>query len=155
MTVRPLKLPRLVLVGIRIVVGLVFMMMGSWKIGRETGDYHMGGRIGELFNFLATVPVWWALIGWTQIVAGVLLVTQRFATVGALVLAGVTVNVIAVNLSFWPEFATTMYLSLVAAVGLALLLLHDLDKWQYVFWRRPPVVAAPDPGAAPDQTPRD
>lgn len=152
MVLQPLKLPRPVLIGLRVVVGLIFVAMGSWKIGSAAGDYQMGGRIGDLFNVLATVEMWWALIGWSQVVAGALLITQRFATVGALVLAGVTVNIVAVNLSFWPEFATTMSLTAFALVGLALLLLHDLDRWQYVFWKRPPVLASrPAPPESPLQ----
>jgi uncharacterized membrane protein YphA (DoxX/SURF4 family) len=78
----------------------------------------------------------WDMVGWTQIVAGVLLVTQRFATVAALVLFGVTVNIAAVDIAFWPEFATTMTLTAFAGVSLSLLLLHDFDKWRFIFWKR-------------------
>ena len=138
MTVRPIKLPRFVLVGLRITVGLIFVLMGTWKTGVNV--YRMGGRIGELFTFMGTLQPWWAIVGWTQIVAGALLVTQRFATVAALVLFGVTLNIAAINVALWPEFGTTMVLTAYALVGLTLLLLHDLDKWEYVFWKRPPVV---------------
>lgn len=114
--------------------------MGSWKIGSNA--YHMGGRVGELFTFMETTGIWWDLVGWTQVMAGILLITQRFATFGALVLFGVTVNIAAVNIALWPEFGTTVWLTAFAGGALFLLLLHDLDKWQYIFWRRPPVVVA-------------
>lgn len=61
MPLRPLTLPRPVLVGLRVIIGLSFVGMGSWKI--DGSVYQMGGRIGELFNVLATVPLWWNLIG--------------------------------------------------------------------------------------------
>lgn len=143
MPLRPAKLPRAMVIGLRVTVGLIFIMMGMWKTGGYV--YRMGGRIGELFTFMATIQPWWALVGWTQIIAGALLITQRFATVAALVLLGVTVNIVAVNVALWPEFGTTMYLTAYAFVGLVLLLLHDLDKWQYLFWKWPPIVVHSPP----------
>ncbi len=45
-----------------------------------------------------------------------------------------------------------MMLTAYATVSLALLLLHDLDTWEYIFWKHPPVFASPfaptPPGAA-------
>jgi uncharacterized membrane protein YphA (DoxX/SURF4 family) len=76
--IRPLKLHRALLVFPRVTVGLVFVLMGSWKIGQN--EYRMGGRIGELFTFLETTGLWWDLVGWTQVMAGVLRITQRYAT---------------------------------------------------------------------------
>jgi uncharacterized membrane protein YphA (DoxX/SURF4 family) len=143
MAVRPLKLPRPLLLSLRITVGLIFVLMGQWKIGHN--EYAMGGRIGELFRFMETTGLWWDLVGWSQVVAGVLLITQRFASFAALVLFGITLNIAAVNLAFWPEFGTTMGLTAYALAALVLLLLHDLDRWQYVFWKQPPVVG----GSAP------
>jgi lactoylglutathione lyase len=136
---RAVKLPRALVIVLRVTVGLIFVAMGSWKVGAQ--EYHMGGRIGELFTFMESTGLWWDLVGWTQIVAGVLLITRRFATFAALVLAGITVNIAAVSIAFWPEFATTMVLTAYALVALTLLLLHDLDKWQYIFWRHPPDLA--------------
>jgi uncharacterized membrane protein YphA (DoxX/SURF4 family) len=141
MRIRPLKLPKLLLVFLRVTVGIAFVAMGSWKIGTNT--YAMGGRVGELFSFMESTGLWWDLVGWTQVVAGAMLITQRFATVAALVLFGVSVNIAAVNIALWPAFGTTVWLTAYAAVSLALLLLHDLDKWQYIFWKQPPVLAAP------------
>jgi uncharacterized membrane protein YphA (DoxX/SURF4 family) len=146
---RPMKLPRSLAIFLRITVGLIFVAMGSWKVG--SNEYHMGGRIGELFTFMESTGLWWDLVGWTQIVAGVLLMTQRFATFAAMVLFGVTMNVAAVNIAFWPEFATTMLLTAYAGVSLVLLLLHDLDRWEYIFWKHPPVLAEP-PAARCDRT---
>ena len=145
MTLRPVKLPRFVAVGLRVTIGLLFVLMGTWKIGDS--EYQMGGRIGELFTFMGTLQPWWALVGWTQIVAGALLAAQRLVTVAALVLFGVAINVAAINLALWPEFGTTMLLTAYALVGLCLLLLHDLDKWQYLFWRRPPTMTPRQPDA--------
>jgi uncharacterized membrane protein YphA (DoxX/SURF4 family) len=140
---RSIKLPRAVLIFLRVTVGLIFIAMGTWKVGDNV--YGMGGRIGELFTFMESMGLWWDMVGWTQIVAGVLLVTQRFATVAALVLFGVTVNIAAVNIAFWPEFATTMTLTAYAGVSLSLLLLHDFDKWRFIFWKHPPLLACDHP----------
>jgi uncharacterized membrane protein YphA (DoxX/SURF4 family) len=141
MGVRPLKLPRPLNAFLRITVGLIFVMMAFWKIGDN--HYSMGGRVGELFTFMESTGLWWDLVGWTQLVAGILLCIRRFATFATLVLFGVTMNIAAVNVSLWPEFGTTMLLTGYALIGLALLLLHDLDRWQYIFWKDPPVLADP------------
>ncbi len=143
MSLRAVKLPRVVLVGLRVTVGLIFLMMGSWKVG--TNEYRMGGRVGELFTFMESMGLWWDLVGCTQIIAALLLITQRFATVGALVLFGVTINIAAVNIALWPAFGTTVWLTAYAFVALTLLLLHDFDKWEYVFWKRAPFAPEAEP----------
>jgi uncharacterized membrane protein YphA (DoxX/SURF4 family) len=127
MSLHSLTLPKFVVISLRISVGLIFVLMGSWKVG--SNEYSMGGRIGELFTFLATMDIWWRTIGWVQIGAGVMLITQRFATVGALILLGVAVNIALVNLALWPDFGTTMILTAYALVALTLLLWHDASRW--------------------------
>ena len=134
-----MKLPRFLLIFLRLTVGLIFVVMGLWKIGEN--EYSISGRVGELFTFMESTGLWWDLVGWTQVIAGVLLITQRFATVAALLLFGVTLNIAAVNIALWPEFGTTMTLTAYALVSLVLLLGHDLDRWQYIFWRQAPVLA--------------
>lgn len=127
------RLPRPAVLGLRLSIGLIFVAMGTWKLGQPV--YHMGGRVGELFTFLATLQPWWAMVGWTQIVAGVLLLVPRVATLAAVVLLGVTVNIAAINVALWPEFGTTMGLTAYALVGLVLLLWHDADRWRSLFVR--------------------
>jgi uncharacterized membrane protein YphA (DoxX/SURF4 family) len=157
MTIRPIKLPRALRIFLRVTVGVIFLLMGLWKVGDN--EYSISGRVGELFTFMESTGLWWDLVGWTQIVAGALLITQRFATFAALLLFGVTLNIAAVNIALWPEFGTTMALTVYAMFALALLLLHDLDRWEYIFWKHPPVIAsavaptpsADAPGLAPDR----
>jgi uncharacterized membrane protein YphA (DoxX/SURF4 family) len=139
MSLKPVELPRPLHIFIRVTVGMIFMLMALWKIGDN--HYAMGGRVGELFNSLEATGLWWDLVGWTQLLAGILLCTRRFTTPAALLLFGVTINIAAVNLSLWPEFGTTMVLTAYALLGLGILLLHDLDRWQYIFWKEPPVLA--------------
>jgi uncharacterized membrane protein YphA (DoxX/SURF4 family) len=157
MTIRPVKLPRALRIFLRVTVGVIFVLMGLWKVGEN--EYRIAGRIGELFTFMESTGLWWDLVGWTQIVGGALLITQRFATFAALLLFGVTLNIAAVNIAFWPEFGTTMALTVYAMIALAFLLLHDLDRWEYIFWKHPPVLASAvastppgiDPWLAPDR----
>jgi len=91
--------------------------------------------VGPLFACLASADLWWRLVGWTQIGAGVALLVPRLATFAALVLLGVTVNIAVVNLALWPAFGTTMGLTAYALVALVLLVLHDAEKWRPVFAR--------------------
>jgi uncharacterized membrane protein YphA (DoxX/SURF4 family) len=139
MMIRALKLPRGLRILLQVTTGLIFIFMGLWKVGDN--QYAISGRVGELFTFMESTGLWWDLVGWTQIVGGTLLITQRFATFAALLLFGVTLNIAAVNIALWPEFGTTMLLTAYAMVSLGLLLMHDLDRWQYIFWKSPPVLA--------------
>jgi hypothetical protein len=43
-----------------------------------------------------------------------------------------------------------MMLTAYATVSLALLVLYDLDTWEHIFWKRPPVFASPFAPTPPD-----
>jgi uncharacterized membrane protein YphA (DoxX/SURF4 family) len=123
-------------IGLRVSIGVIFIAMGSWKFGQSS--FQMGGRIGELFTFLSTLQPWWGMVGATQIGAGLLLMTPRFTTLAAAILFGVTVNIAAINIALWPDFGYTMTLTAYAFVGLVLLLLHDINRWRFLFWQPSP-----------------
>jgi len=134
------KLPRPLLLFLRVSVGLIFILMGSWKIG--INEYKMGGSVGTFFTFMESTGIWWDVIGWSQVIAGLLLITQRFATIGAFLLFGITINIALVNITYWPAFGSTMVLTVYSFIVLSLLLLHDYDKWKFLFWKNPPVFSS-------------
>ena len=75
------------IVGIRLVIGLVFMQMGAQKIVYE--DFYAKGfpiRIADFLSSLQSHEAFWDLLAVGEISIGLLLVTQRFATLGALAL---------------------------------------------------------------------
>jgi uncharacterized membrane protein YphA (DoxX/SURF4 family) len=141
---------RAAVVIVRIALGVLFIAYGAWKVGdgyvplAETDH-----PVGLFFRFMEDTGFWWDLVGWTQIVAGVLLITQRFATVGALILLPVVVNILAVNVSLYPAFGATIYLTGVTLALTLFLVAYDYPKWKYVFWRHPPDAAEAEPSVHP------
>jgi len=86
-------------VGIRLFLGLIFFTSGMGKLTR--GDYP--GLIGpvHLDEWLAPygLGLWVQFVAWSQVGVGLLLLSQRFATLGAIMLLPMIANILVVTVS--------------------------------------------------------
>src|SRR5687768_16003189 len=48
--------------------------------------------IQQFFRVMATSGLYWKFIGWSQVIAGALLMTQRFSKIGAAIFFGLILN---------------------------------------------------------------
>ena len=95
-----------------------FMPQGSLQIPAE------GMSIDVFFEVLYRTGIWWQFLGWGQVVAGLLVVTQRWSTLGAVLFLPVSLNIFMITISM--DFHGTPVLT-----GLILLANLGLLIWDY------------------------
>lgn len=122
----------LVVVNLRIMIGFAFIPAGLKKVlGQPFTDPQNVGAFHEFLHaFLATGP-FYQFVRVVQLTAAVLLMTQRFATLGASIMLPV---VAAITVLCWSTAGIptiiTVTLMLLGIIGL---LLWDVAKWRAVF----------------------
>jgi hypothetical protein len=87
--------------------------------------------IQQLFRVLATSGMYWKFIGWSQVAAGFLLMTQRFAKLGAAIFFGLILNIFIITLSY--NFSGTPVITGLMLLAATWLLLWDFDCLQFFF----------------------
>jgi hypothetical protein len=112
----------------RYLIGGAFVFACIIKIkGKRFTTYsHEDAPIGSTMRFfevLYQTGLYWQFIGWAQLLAGFLLMTQRYAKLGALVNFPILLNVFVITISM--EFGVTPLITgLMLAANLMLLIWH-------------------------------
>lgn len=116
---------------LRYLIGGAFIYAG---LGKAMGERFMpagslqipptGITIDVFFETLYRAGMWWQFLGWGQLGAGFLLVTQRWATLGAVAFLPVSVNIFLITLSM--DFGGTPLIT-----GLIVLANLGLLSWDY------------------------
>lgn len=83
------------------------------------------------FRVMAESGLYWNFIGWSQIAAGALLLTQRFASLGAALFFGIILNIFIITVSY--GFSGTPVVTGLMLLAATFLLLWDIEKWQFLF----------------------
>lgn len=115
-------------INLRFLIGFGFLPSGITKI--LDNPFTRVENTGVFFDYLDALHqtgFYYNLIGWAQVIAAILLITQRFATLGAFLFLPIIFNIAALTLStigsFTPFIATLMLL------GIIFLLFWDYYKW--------------------------
>lgn len=90
--------------------------------------------IQQFFRVMATSGLYWNFIGWFQIIAGVLLMTQRFAKVGAALFFGMILNIFIITVSY--NFKGTPVITGLMLLAATWLIVWYFDSFQFMF-RKP------------------
>jgi uncharacterized membrane protein YphA (DoxX/SURF4 family) len=156
---RPL-LSQLLTIYLRYLIGSAFLIaaIGMGKLSGGGPLLSIPGQslcdlqpIQQFFRVMADSGLYWKFIGWTQIFAGILLITQRFARVGALIFFGMILNIFVITVSY--DFKGTPVVAGLMLLVSIYLLIWDADTLQYLF-RTPRGISAPSPvGQAIHQDP--
>jgi hypothetical protein len=89
-------------------------------------------QVGYFFEAMYQSGFYWKFLGWSQLIAGILMMTQRFATLGAIVFFPIILNITlithSVNFGSGTPAITTLML-----LGTIYLLLWDYRKWVILF----------------------
>ncbi len=96
--------------------------------------------IQQFFRVMTTSGLYWNFIGWFQVVAGGLLITQRFARLGAALFFGMILNIFIITLSF--HFRGTPIVTGLMLLAATWLIIWDLDSFQFML-RKPTSSRAP------------
>ncbi|MBX2968567.1 MAG: hypothetical protein KF803_04300 [Cyclobacteriaceae bacterium] len=86
--------------------------------------------IQQFFRVMTDSGLYWKFIGWTQIVAGFLLMTQRFARLGALIFFGLILNIFIITVAY--KFTGTPLVTGLMLLATTYLLVWDLRALQFL-----------------------
>lgn len=83
------------------------------------------------FKVMSESGIYWKFIGWSQIVAGALLMTQKYAKLGALIFFGLILNIFVITLSY--NFKGTPYITGLMLFASIYLIIWDMRSFQFLF----------------------
>lgn len=86
--------------------------------------------IQQFFRVMIDSGLYWQFIGWTQIVAGALLMTQRLARLGALMFFGLILNIFIITVAY--KFTGTPLITGLMLLAATYLLVWDLRSLQFL-----------------------
>lgn len=98
--------------------------------------------IQQFFRVMATSGLYWKFIGLSQVVAGLLLMTQRFAKLGAALFFGMILNIFIITVSY--GFSGTPIVTGLMLLAATYLIVWDFESFQFIF-RKPTVRTATQP----------
>ena len=123
-------------VGVRYLIGCAFVIsaFGMKKITGSPAEVSQGAapthKLSLLFYALASSGFYWKFIGYTQVIAGLLLMTQKYARLGAVIFFPIVLNIFIITLSY--QFSGTPIITGLMLLASIYLLLWDLKVLQYI-----------------------
>lgn len=118
----------------RYLIGFAFVFASIIKIqGERFTRIPSTQPVGYFFEALYQSGFYWNFLGWCQFLSAALLMTQRFATLGAMFFFPVMLNVFMIthSIDFGSGTPVITTLMLLATIGL---LLWDYQKWIFLFY---------------------
>lgn len=128
-------LAKLFTIYLRYLIGFAFVFASIVKIkGERFTTIPVTEPVGYFFEAMYQTGFYWRFLGWAQMVPALLLVSQRFASLGALLFLPVILNIFLITWSInfgsgTPVITALMFLATVY------LIIWDYRKWQILFLR--------------------
>ncbi|MDB5269339.1 MAG: hypothetical protein JWP58_2379 [Hymenobacter sp.] len=132
-TLKQSLLGQLAIIYTRYLVGGAFVFASLIKIKghRFTQIPDEGGHsVGHFFEMMYQSGLYWQFIGWAQLLAGGLLLTQRYALLGALAYLSIIANIFVITISY--DFAGTSVITGLMLLAGLLLLAWDWNRLRVV-----------------------
>jgi uncharacterized membrane protein YphA (DoxX/SURF4 family) len=132
---KQIKILQIFTISIRYLLGTSFVWASILKIqGRrftpQSAEHEPINSLNHLFESMYQSGFYWYFIGWGQLLAGFLLMSQRFSTLGAVVFFPIMLNIFIITLSFnWVGVLTITLLMLLINIYL---LLWDWNKLKFI-----------------------
>ena len=99
-TIRNKKWLNTIVILTRFLIGFAFIPSGLKKVmGVRFTQLSISEPIGFFFEALYRSGIYWNFLGWAQLIAALLLMTQRFATLGAIFFFFIISNIWMITLS--------------------------------------------------------
>lgn len=132
--------PQLFVIYLRYLIGFAFIFASLVKIQglRFTTDSGAENPINSAWHFFETLyasGLYWRFIGIAQFVTGALLVTQRFAKLGAILFLPVIVNVFVITISY--DFRGTPIITGLMLISTLFLIYWDWDALKILINKQP------------------
>ncbi|MEO6149159.1 MAG: hypothetical protein ABIN95_06240 [Mucilaginibacter sp.] len=118
---------------VRMLIGFAFIPSGMKKVlGLRFTQIPDTDPIGYFFEAMYQTGFYWNFLGWGQILAALLLMTQRFATLGAVLFSFIAANIFMITISL--HFPGTWLITLGLLFASICLLLWDYNKLKFIFF---------------------
>jgi hypothetical protein len=124
---------RLFVIYLRYLIGFAFIFASIIKIkGERFTSIPPTEPVGYFFEAMYQSGFYWNFLGWAQLIAGSLLMSQRFSTIGSLVFFPIILNVCLITISIDFGSGTPVITSLML-LGTLFLILWDYKKLGILF----------------------
>lgn len=135
-------LPQLFVIYIRYLIGAAFVFASVVKIQGKRfttvdGINEPINSAWHMFETLYQSGLWWKVMGLGQLIAGLLLMTQRYAKLGALMFLPIISNVFVITLSY--DFRGTPVITGLMLIANILLVLWDWDELKILVNKAPEI----------------
>ncbi len=115
----------------RYLLGFAFIPSGMKKVlGQRFTSIGTDNPIGYFFEALFRTGMYWNFLGWGQLIAAVLMMTQLFSTLGNLIFFFIISNIFFITVSM--HFTGTWLIALLMLFASTCLLLWDANRLQYI-----------------------
>ena len=132
-TIRNKKWLNTIVILTRFLIGFAFIPSGLKKImGVRFTQLSISEPIGFFFEALYRSGIYWNFLGWAQLIAALLLMTQRFATLGAIFFFFIISNIWMITLSL--HFSGTWVITSLMLLAVVMLLAWDMHKLKYIVY---------------------
>ena len=133
-------LPQLFIIYLRYLIGFAFIFSSIVKIQglRFTADSGAENPINSAWHFFETLHqsgIYWRFLGIAQFITGSLLITQRFAKLGALLFLPIIANIFVITISY--DFNGTPIITGLMLLSTILLLVWDWDSLKVLCNQKP------------------
>lgn len=119
--------PHICIILLRYLIGFAFIPSGLTKLaGQRFTRLSTDNPVGAYFEAMYQTGWYWNFLGAAQLVAAFLLMTQRYATLGAVLFFTIIVNIWAITVSI--GFSGTWIITTLMLLATLLLLLWDWEK---------------------------
>jgi hypothetical protein len=130
---------------LRYLMGGAFVFASIVKIQgkRFTTDSGAAAPINDSWHFFETLyqsGIYWKFLGWGQLIAGVLLMTQLLSTLGAMMFLPIILNIFVITISYY--FAGTPIITFLMLLANLYLLVWDWPRIRVAILPNPPAFTA-------------
>ncbi|MCT2564732.1 DoxX family membrane protein [Chryseobacterium herbae] len=136
-----------IIIHLRYLVGFAFFPSGLTKLlGNRFTVLSTDTPIGSFFEAMYQTGFYWNFLGLSQLVAGILLMTQRFALLGALMFLAILSNIWIITISL--SFTGTWVITSLMMIAVTVLLIWDHHKLMPILGYNQSMTlkSYPDPG---------
>ena len=144
-TLKSKLFPQLLIIYTRYLIGAAFVFASVVKIQGKRfttidGINEPINSAWHMFETLYQSGLWWKVMGLGQLIAGLLLMTQRYAKLGALMFLPIVANVFVITLSY--DFRGTPVITGLMLIANIMLVLWDWDELKIII-NKTPVIQPP------------
>ncbi|MBE9047739.1 hypothetical protein IQ255_25635 [Pleurocapsales cyanobacterium LEGE 10410] len=132
-TIRSVPLLYRFTLGTRILLAIGFIPTGMVKLlGYRFTLLSTETEVGAFFEVLYQSGLYWQFLGFSQVVAGLLLLVPYFSALGALVFTAIITNIVVITISI--DFAYTPIVTIPMLLATLWLVIWDYDRFRSLFF---------------------